>query len=85
MTQHLTMGKTQEPPASPTLVTLAYDPSITIEDIRKAWTLKALAYHNGSIRKAAVALGTSHSTVRNDLKRWSLYDQYVRSSSDAVC
>lgn len=53
-----------------------FDPTVTLDDINKLWTLKALAHFENNKAAAAKSLGITIKTIYNRLQAWSLWEQF---------
>ncbi|MBE8162887.1 MAG: sigma-54-dependent Fis family transcriptional regulator [Bdellovibrionaceae bacterium] len=55
---------------------LSYDPSLTLNDIQKAYVLRSLQHFKGNKTKVAKALGVTIKTLYNKLHEYGIFDQF---------
>lgn len=55
---------------------LSYDPSLTLNDIQKAYVLRSLQHFNGNKTKVAKALGVTIKTLYNKLHEYGIFNKF---------
>lgn len=56
---------------------LSYDPSLTLNDIQKAYVLRSLTHFKGNKTKVAKALGVTIKTLYNKLHEYGIFDKFA--------
>lgn len=64
---------------APPTASYPYDPNVTLEEMKNAYILSALEYHQGNKRRTAQALGVTIKTLYTWMHTQNVFERYRKN------